>query len=106
MLDQVLTEGARISVSYATDEEPIQKKHVCIAPPDCHLTVEDGRLRVLHGPREKSAMQRRLAEAIDNDEIMAERFREQSKADDAYARLIREMISSEDRFLSDSKKIA
>jgi len=51
-------------------------------------------------------MQRRLAEAIDNDEITAERFREQSKADDAYARLIREMIFSEDRFLSDSKKIA
>ena len=58
---------------------------------------------------EKSAMQRRMADALDKDHKTAQRLREQSKADDAHARMIREMIFREDDSrgdASDSKKIA
>jgi two-component system chemotaxis response regulator CheB len=39
-------------VDYPKDQEQIQEAHVYLAPPDFHMTVEDGRLRVLQGPNE------------------------------------------------------
>lgn len=36
----------------AVDHEQIQRGHVYVASPDHHLTIEDGRIRALRGPRE------------------------------------------------------
>ena len=61
---------------------------------------------------EKAAMQRRVAETLKGDVATGTRLREQSKADDANARLIREMIfrpgalSADTQLESESKKIA
>ena len=54
-------------------------------------------------------MQRRMADALDNDHLTAQRLREQSRADDANARMIRDMIFRKDDSpgeSSGSKKIA
>ena len=63
---------------------------------------------------EKAAMQRRMADSMNGDQKTIDRLREQSAADDANARLIRDMIFSRDAALqprestskSKSRKIA
>ena len=52
VLDHQLSLPGGLPVTYPTDDEPLRKKRVYIARPDCHLIVEDGRMRVLRGPRE------------------------------------------------------
>ena len=59
---------------------------------------------------EKAAFQRRMADSLDRDKKTVDRLREQSEADDANARLIRDMIFRRDAALeageSESQKIA
>ncbi|HEU4628992.1 MAG TPA: chemotaxis protein CheB, partial [Gemmatimonadaceae bacterium] len=52
VLPRILDRRAALGVSHARDGEPIVPGHVFVAPPDFHLLVKDGRLKLLRGPRE------------------------------------------------------
>jgi two-component system, chemotaxis family, protein-glutamate methylesterase/glutaminase len=51
-LDHILARAGTIPVAFARDGVALEHGHVYLAPPDHHLLVEDGRLRVARGPRE------------------------------------------------------
>jgi two-component system, chemotaxis family, protein-glutamate methylesterase/glutaminase len=52
MLPGILGRVSRLPVTHAVDGEEIERRHVYVAPPDYHLLIEDGRLRLDRGPRE------------------------------------------------------
>lgn len=53
LLPQILQRSAKLKiVQKINDGEPIKKEHVYIAPPDQHLVMEKGRLRLVCGPME------------------------------------------------------
>ena len=52
LLPSILSRDASLSVAHATDGEPIMRGRVYIAPPNQHLLIEDGRVRLVHGPKE------------------------------------------------------
>jgi two-component system, chemotaxis family, protein-glutamate methylesterase/glutaminase len=52
VLPAILNRAGQLSVRSARDGDAIEAGCVYVAPPDCHLVVEDGRLALLHGPRE------------------------------------------------------
>lgn len=52
VLPEILKRAGKLSASHAQDGEPIRTGHIYVAPPDRHLLVEDGRVRVMHGPKE------------------------------------------------------
>lgn len=52
VLPQVLGKLTSIPVAHAGDGEPIQTNRIYVAPPDHHLLLEDGHVRVTHGPKE------------------------------------------------------
>ena len=52
ILPQVLSRLTELPVSHAFDGEEILDGRIYIAPPDRHLIVEPGRVRVTRGPRE------------------------------------------------------
>jgi two-component system chemotaxis response regulator CheB len=59
-LPQILARAGGLPVSHATDESPIRKGHVYVAPPNRHLVLEPHGMRVIFGPR-----QNRFRPAID-----------------------------------------
>jgi two-component system chemotaxis response regulator CheB len=52
VLPQVLNREHTIAAANAYDEEPIRQNHIYVAPPDHHLMIEDGMVRVTRGPKE------------------------------------------------------
>jgi two-component system, chemotaxis family, protein-glutamate methylesterase/glutaminase len=52
LLPGILARVARLPVSHAVDNEPIEPGHIYVAPPDYHLLVERGHVRLDRGPRE------------------------------------------------------
>jgi two-component system chemotaxis response regulator CheB len=52
VLPQILMRCGRIPVDAATDGAQVERGHVYVAPPDHHLLVDDGVLRLDSGPRE------------------------------------------------------
>ena len=54
-LPRLIGPKSKVSVEFASDGEPLKPGHVRIAPPDHHLLVEDGHLRLSRGPRENFA---------------------------------------------------
>jgi two-component system chemotaxis response regulator CheB len=50
--DRVLSKVARMPARYPEDHESIQASHIYIAPPDRHLLIDSGRIRLTRGPRE------------------------------------------------------
>lgn len=52
LLPSILNDIGRLPASHAADGEDIQPGHIYIAPPDHHLLVKDGQLRLSRGPRE------------------------------------------------------
>lgn len=52
LLPQILNRASLLPVSHPQDGERLEQGHIYVAPPDFHLLVEDGRMRVLQGPRE------------------------------------------------------
>jgi two-component system, chemotaxis family, protein-glutamate methylesterase/glutaminase len=52
VLPQVLNRFNSMLAEHAIDNEPIVPGRIYIAPPDHHLLVEPGRVRVTHGPKE------------------------------------------------------
>ena len=52
VLAEILDRSGPLSASLAYDGERIEAAHIYVAPPDRHLLIEPGRLRVTRGPRE------------------------------------------------------
>jgi two-component system, chemotaxis family, protein-glutamate methylesterase/glutaminase len=52
ILGAILERAGTLTVANATDGERLRAGRVYVAPPDFHLTVEPGRVRVARGPRE------------------------------------------------------
>jgi two-component system chemotaxis response regulator CheB len=52
LLDKILTKAGPLPATYAVDGEPIRRGHVYVAPPDHHLLIKNGHVRVARGPRE------------------------------------------------------
>ena len=54
-LVQVLQAATRLEVQWARDGEAVRRGVIHVAPPDRHLVLQDGRTRVVLGPRENRA---------------------------------------------------
>src|SRR5262245_47203760 len=54
MLPTILARAGPLPASLAVHDEVISHRHIYVAPPDHHLTVKHGRLRVSRGPRESN----------------------------------------------------
>jgi two-component system, chemotaxis family, protein-glutamate methylesterase/glutaminase len=52
MLPSILERAGPLPALQAHDGAPIRHRQIYVAPPDHHLLIERGRLRVIHGPRE------------------------------------------------------
>ncbi len=52
MLPHILSRNGPLPAAHPSDGAPITRGHIYVAPPDRHLLVERGRLRVLRGPKE------------------------------------------------------
>ena len=52
LLPDILARECELEVAHAIEREPIMRRRVYIAPPDQHLIIEDGRVRLVHGPKE------------------------------------------------------
>lgn len=52
IMPQVLNRENKIYAAHAYDKEPIHARRIYVAPPDHHLLIEDGIVRVTHGPKE------------------------------------------------------
>jgi two-component system, chemotaxis family, protein-glutamate methylesterase/glutaminase len=51
-LPEILSRYSRLPVAHALDNEPIRCGRIYVAPPDRHLLVDRGVVRVVRGPRE------------------------------------------------------
>jgi two-component system chemotaxis response regulator CheB len=51
-LPEILSRAGRLPAVHPRDGEPIQRGKIYIAPPDCHLMLERGTMRVSRGPKE------------------------------------------------------
>lgn len=52
ILPRILTRGGRLEARHAVDGAAIEPGCIYVAPPDCHLLVDRGGMRVTRGPRE------------------------------------------------------
>ncbi len=54
-LPEILAKSGKLPVSWARDRENYELGHVYVAPPDHHLLLEAGYIRVVHGPKENGS---------------------------------------------------
>ena len=54
-LPEILSRAGTLPATHPTDHEPIRPGHIYVAPPDFHVLVEKGKVRVVRGPRENRA---------------------------------------------------
>lgn len=52
VLPEILMRAGSLPACHPKDGEPIRPGRIYVAPPDHHLVIEDGKVRVSHGPRE------------------------------------------------------
>jgi two-component system, chemotaxis family, protein-glutamate methylesterase/glutaminase len=52
LLPEILSRQGPLLARHASDGEPIYPGHIYVAPPDYHLVLEPGLVRLGHGPRE------------------------------------------------------
>jgi two-component system, chemotaxis family, protein-glutamate methylesterase/glutaminase len=52
VLDAILSRAGVLPARNARDRERLQPRRIYVAPPDCHLLIEPGIVRVTKGPRE------------------------------------------------------
>ncbi|MDJ0449174.1 chemotaxis protein CheB [Methylocystis sp. JR02] len=50
-LPTILSWSSKLKASFATDDLPIQAGHIYVAPPDQHMVLESGRIRLNRGPK-------------------------------------------------------
>lgn len=55
VLPEILSRAGRLPARHPADGEPIQRGRIYVALPDHHMTIEEDRVRVLHGPTENNA---------------------------------------------------
>ncbi|SEH87337.1 two-component system, chemotaxis family, response regulator CheB [Rhizobium tibeticum] len=55
VLPALLNAAGPLPAKHAEDGEPILTDHIYVAPPDRHMVIADGRLRLSRGPRENCA---------------------------------------------------
>jgi len=55
VLPSLLTRAGPLPAIHATDGEPIQPGKILVAPPDYHMVVHDGTVRLARGPKENHA---------------------------------------------------
>jgi two-component system chemotaxis response regulator CheB len=53
-LPQILSRAGSIPAAHARDKEAIERGRIYVAPPDFHLLLSDGHVRVLRGPQENN----------------------------------------------------
>jgi two-component system, chemotaxis family, protein-glutamate methylesterase/glutaminase len=51
-LPTILSRNGRLTAVHPTDQTPIEPRHIYVAPPDFHLMLEPGKIRLMRGPRE------------------------------------------------------
>src|SRR5438046_1505274 len=51
-LPEILNRAGALRATHAVHGEKIERSRVYVAPPDNHLLLHDGKLRVVRGPRE------------------------------------------------------
>jgi two-component system chemotaxis response regulator CheB len=51
-LPNMLTRAGNLRAAHPADREPIRSAQIYVAPPDHHLTIEDGEIHARRGPRE------------------------------------------------------
>jgi two-component system, chemotaxis family, protein-glutamate methylesterase/glutaminase len=51
-LPQILTNAGPLPASFPADFEPLKSGHIYVAPPDHHLLLEKGHVRLTRGPKE------------------------------------------------------
>src|SRR5262245_32088195 len=52
LLPFILGRECKLEVAHAIDGELINRRRVYVAPPDQHLIIENGRAKLVHGPKE------------------------------------------------------
>ena len=52
ILPEILNRNGRLEARNATDWDRVRPRHIYVAPPDHHLLVENGHVRLSRGPRE------------------------------------------------------
>ena len=52
VLPEILTRAGSLKALHPRDGESIRSNRIYVAPPDNHLLIEDGRVRVMRGPKE------------------------------------------------------
>src|SRR5262249_41098750 len=52
VLPQLLADAGPLPASFPSDFEPIKSGHIYVAPPDHHLLLEQGHVRLTRGPKE------------------------------------------------------
>jgi two-component system chemotaxis response regulator CheB len=52
LLPKILTRAGRLPAAHPRDGDRIEPGRICIPPPDHHLLLDDGRVRVVRGPKE------------------------------------------------------
>lgn len=53
-LPEILSRAGPVPARHARDGESISEGRILIAPPDCHLLVEDGSVQLVRGPKENA----------------------------------------------------
>lgn len=51
-MPQILTKAGPLPASFPADFEPLKQGHIYVAPPDRHLLLEQGHVRLTRGPKE------------------------------------------------------
>lgn len=52
LLPEILSRAGQLKAVQAADDMKIEHGHIYVAPPDHHMLVERGKVRVVHGPKE------------------------------------------------------
>lgn len=52
LLPDILARESRLEVAHAINAEKIRHTKIYVAPPNHHLLIEDGRVKLVHGPKE------------------------------------------------------
>src|SRR5713226_9568821 len=52
LLPGILSRSGPLAASHPEDGEEIRQGHIYLAPPDYHMLIEQGRIKLSHGPKE------------------------------------------------------